>query len=96
MALAALESAIIDDDGLRVFAGPFESEATAIAWIIQRQETMTLRHQDGEGYRHQNHMCSATIKMDVTILIVALDTSALAQSTSRNWHARAEHPQLPS
>jgi len=28
---------IIDDDGLRVFAGPFESEATAIAWIIQRQ-----------------------------------------------------------
>ena len=35
---------------------------------------MTLRHQDGEGYRHQNHMCSATIKMDVTILIVALHT----------------------
>ena len=30
---------IIDDDGLRVFAGPFESKATAIAWIIQRQET---------------------------------------------------------
>jgi hypothetical protein len=35
---------IIDDDGLRVFAGPFESEGTAIAWIIQRQETMNLRH----------------------------------------------------
>jgi hypothetical protein len=34
---------IIDDDGLRVFAGPFASEATAIAWIIQRQETMN-RH----------------------------------------------------
>jgi hypothetical protein len=29
---------------LRVFAGPFESEATAIAWIIKRQETMNLRH----------------------------------------------------
>jgi hypothetical protein len=28
---------------LRVFAGPFESESTAIAWIIQRQETMNLR-----------------------------------------------------
>jgi hypothetical protein len=34
---------IIDDDGLSVFAGPFESEAEAIAWIIQRQETLT-RH----------------------------------------------------
>jgi hypothetical protein len=34
---------IIDDDGLRVFAGPFASEASAIAWIIQRQETMN-RH----------------------------------------------------
>jgi hypothetical protein len=34
---------IIDDDGLRVFAGPFESEATAIAWIIQRQEAITRR-----------------------------------------------------
>jgi hypothetical protein len=33
---------IIDDDGLRIFAGPFESESTAIAWIIQRQETMNL------------------------------------------------------
>jgi hypothetical protein len=31
---------IIDDDGLRIFAGPFGSEATAIAWIIQRQEIM--------------------------------------------------------
>ena len=37
---------IIDDDGLRVFAGPFESEAAAIAWIIQRQETMNLRHSE--------------------------------------------------
>ena len=33
---------VIDDDGLRVFAGPFESEVTVIAWIIQRQETMNL------------------------------------------------------
>jgi hypothetical protein len=31
------------DDGLRVFAGPFESEATAIAWIIQRQEVINRR-----------------------------------------------------
>ena len=36
----------IIDDGLRVFAGPFESEVTAIAWIIQRQETMNLRHSE--------------------------------------------------
>jgi hypothetical protein len=34
---------IIDDDGLSVFAGPFESEAKAIAWIIQRQETLIRR-----------------------------------------------------
>jgi hypothetical protein len=34
---------IIDDDGLSVFAGPFESEGEAIAWIIQRQKTLT-RH----------------------------------------------------
>jgi hypothetical protein len=43
---------IIDDDGLRVFAGPFESEATAIAWIIQRQETMNLRHSERTSAIH--------------------------------------------
>jgi hypothetical protein len=37
---------IIDDDGLRVFAGPFASEATAIAWIIQHRETMNLRRSE--------------------------------------------------
>jgi hypothetical protein len=42
---------IIDDDGLHVFAGPFESEATAITWIIQRQEIMN---------RHRSERTSAT------------------------------------
>ena len=28
---------IIDDDGVRVCAGPFESEAAAIVWIIRRR-----------------------------------------------------------
>jgi hypothetical protein len=37
---------IIDDDGLCVFAGPFESEPTAIAWIIQRQETINRHRSD--------------------------------------------------
>ena len=43
---------IIDDDGLRVFAGPFESESTAIAWIIQRQETMNLRRPERASAIH--------------------------------------------
>jgi hypothetical protein len=43
---------IIDDDGLRVFAGPFESEASAIAWIIQRQETMNPRRSERESAIH--------------------------------------------
>ena len=37
---------VIDDDGLRVFAGPFESESTVIAWIIQRQDAMNLRRSE--------------------------------------------------
>jgi hypothetical protein len=32
---------IIDDDGRHVCAGPFGSEATAIAWIILHQKTLT-------------------------------------------------------
>ena len=51
-AFAAQGSTIIDDDGLRVFAGPFESEATAIAWIIQRQETMNLRRSERAAAIH--------------------------------------------
>ena len=43
---------IIDDDGLHVFTGPFESEATAIAWIIQRQETMNLRRSERAAAIH--------------------------------------------
>jgi hypothetical protein len=31
---------IIDDDGLAVFAGPFDSETAAISWIDQRQENL--------------------------------------------------------
>lgn len=31
---------IIDDDGLRPLAGPFTSEAAAIAWIVQRQDSL--------------------------------------------------------
>ena len=31
---------VIDDDGICVFAGPFESEAAALRWIEERQETL--------------------------------------------------------
>jgi hypothetical protein len=31
---------VIDDDGIGVFAGPFESEAAALRWIEERQETL--------------------------------------------------------
>jgi hypothetical protein len=31
---------IIDDDGIGVCAGPFDSETAAIGWIDQRQETL--------------------------------------------------------
>ena len=34
---------IVDDDGVRVFAGPFDSETTAIGWIVQRQQDMNRR-----------------------------------------------------
>jgi hypothetical protein len=37
---------IIDDDGVRVCAGPFESEVAAIAWIIRRQEAMNPHHSE--------------------------------------------------
>ena len=32
---------IIDDDGEQVFAGPFDSEIAAIAWIDLRQQNIT-------------------------------------------------------
>ena len=41
---------IVDDDGVRVFAGPFDSETAAIGWIVQRQQDMNRRrsvHQSG-------------------------------------------------
>ena len=31
---------IIDDDGIGVCAGPFDSETAAISWIDQRHETI--------------------------------------------------------
>jgi hypothetical protein len=31
---------IIDDDGIGVCAGPFDSETAAIGWIDQRQEAL--------------------------------------------------------
>jgi hypothetical protein len=31
---------IVDDDGIGVCAGPFDSETAAIGWIDQRQETL--------------------------------------------------------
>ena len=34
---------IVDDDGVRVFAGPFDSETAAIGWIVQRQQDMNRR-----------------------------------------------------
>ena len=36
---------IIDDDGLTIYAGPFDSETAAIRWIDQRQETFLRRSQ---------------------------------------------------
>jgi hypothetical protein len=32
---------IIDDDGIRPLAGPFTSETAAIAWIVQRQDSLS-------------------------------------------------------
>jgi hypothetical protein len=34
---------IIDDDGEQVFAGPFDSEIAAIAWIDLRQQNIAHR-----------------------------------------------------
>lgn len=31
---------IIDDDGIRVLAGPFTSDTAAIAWIVQRHDML--------------------------------------------------------
>ena len=35
---------VIDDDGIGVRAGPFESETAAIRWIDQRQEILLRSH----------------------------------------------------
>ena len=35
---------VIDDDGTEVIAGPFQSEAAALAWISQRQEMLNQDH----------------------------------------------------
>jgi hypothetical protein len=39
---------IIDDDGIRIFAGPFESETAALNWLEQRQEAL-LRHRSAHA-----------------------------------------------
>jgi hypothetical protein len=36
---------IIDDDGIGICAGPFDSETAAIGWIDQRHETLIRRSQ---------------------------------------------------
>jgi hypothetical protein len=43
---------IIDDDGERVFAGPFDSETAAIAWIAQRQDALNQHWSASESARH--------------------------------------------
>ena len=43
---------IIDDDGTRVFAGPFDSETAAIGWIVQRQQDMNRRRSVHESGVH--------------------------------------------
>jgi hypothetical protein len=43
---------IIDDDGVRIFAGPFDSETAAITWIIQRQEGLSRRRSAQEFAAH--------------------------------------------
>lgn len=35
---------IIDDDGTGVLAGPFQSEAAALAWIDRRQKRLHRDH----------------------------------------------------
>ncbi len=43
---------IIDDDGEHVFAGPFESETVAIAWITHRQDALIRRRSEHDGAIH--------------------------------------------
>jgi hypothetical protein len=43
---------IIDDDGIRIFAGPFDSETAAITWIIHRQEDLNQRRSAQERAAH--------------------------------------------
>jgi hypothetical protein len=40
---------VIDDDGISVLAGPFESEAAALRWIDQRLEALRRNRSRDEG-----------------------------------------------
>jgi hypothetical protein len=43
---------IIDDDGEQVFAGPFDSEIAAIAWIDLRQQNIVQHRQLEDSIMH--------------------------------------------
>jgi hypothetical protein len=43
---------IINDDGIQILAGPFDSETAAITWIIQRQEGFNRRRSAPEATAH--------------------------------------------
>jgi hypothetical protein len=43
---------VIDDDGIHVFAGPFDSESAAIGWIDQRQDALQQRRSARESAVH--------------------------------------------
>ena len=43
---------IIDDDGKQVFAGPFDSEIAAIAWIDLRQQNIVQHRQLEDSPMH--------------------------------------------
>jgi hypothetical protein len=43
---------IIDDDGEQVFAGPFDSEIAAIAWINLRQQNIVQHRQLEDSTMH--------------------------------------------
>ena len=43
---------IIGDDGTHVFAGPFDSESSAIGWIDQRQDALNRRRSARESAVH--------------------------------------------
>jgi hypothetical protein len=43
---------IVDDDGEQVFAGPFDSEIAAIAWIDLRQQNIAQHQQLEDSPMH--------------------------------------------